>query len=55
MPAYRGIAYVVIEDLDLTPYGNRVPQFNFEVFRPPAAGAAGRAADVRRWRCAAWR
>jgi hypothetical protein len=24
-PAYRGLAYVVIEDLDLTPYGNRVP------------------------------
>ncbi|MCK0126707.1 glycoside hydrolase/phage tail family protein [Gelidibacter sp. F2691] len=33
-PAYRGIAYVVIEDLDLTPFGNRVPQFSFEVFRP---------------------
>ena len=33
-PAYRGIAYVVIEDLDVTQYGNRVPQFSFEVFRP---------------------
>ena len=33
-PAYRGIAYVVIEDLDLTAYGNRVPQFSFEVMRP---------------------
>jgi len=33
-PAYRGIAYVVIEDLDLTAYGNRVPQFSFEVVRP---------------------
>lgn len=32
-PAYRGIAYVVIEDLDLSPYGNRVPQFTFEVLR----------------------
>lgn len=32
-PAYRGIAYVVIEDLQLAPYGNRVPQFSFEVFR----------------------
>lgn len=32
-PAYRGLAYVVIEDLDLTPYGNRVPQFTFEVVR----------------------
>lgn len=33
VPAYRGIAYVVIEDLDLTPFGNRVPQFSFEVVR----------------------
>jgi hypothetical protein len=32
-PAYRGLAYVVIEDLELTPYGNRVPQFSFEVVR----------------------
>ena len=32
-PAYRGLAYVVIEDLELAPYGNRVPQFNFEVVR----------------------
>jgi hypothetical protein len=35
-PAYRGTAYVVFDDLDLTPYGNRIPQFNFEVFRAPA-------------------
>lgn len=34
VPAYRGIAYVVIEDLDLTPFGNRVPQLSFEVIRP---------------------
>ncbi|MEM9755774.1 MAG: glycoside hydrolase TIM-barrel-like domain-containing protein, partial [Pseudomonadota bacterium] len=48
VPAYRGTAYVVIEDLDLSPYGNRVPQLSFEVVRPakedpalrPSAGAA---------------
>ena len=34
VPAYRGIAYVVIEDLDLSPFGNRLPQLSFEVFRP---------------------
>ncbi|WP_420394956.1 baseplate multidomain protein megatron [Nioella sp.] len=34
VPAYRGIAYVVIEDLDLSPYGNRLPQLSFEVFHP---------------------
>lgn len=32
-PAYRGTAYVVFEDLPVGPYGNRVPQLNFEVFR----------------------
>lgn len=33
-PAYRGTAYVVLENLDLTAYGNRLPQFSFEVVRP---------------------
>lgn len=32
-PAYRGTAYVVFEDLPLEPYGNRLPQLGFEVFR----------------------
>lgn len=32
-PAYRGLAYVVLEDLELSAFGNRVPQFNFEVVR----------------------
>lgn len=41
-PAYRGIAYVVIEDLQLAAYGNRVPQLSFEVIRP-VVGAAGQA------------
>ncbi|MEL6888849.1 MAG: host specificity protein, partial [Pseudomonadota bacterium] len=31
VPAYRGTAYVVIEDLALERFGNRVPQFSFEV------------------------
>ncbi|MFP7570831.1 glycoside hydrolase/phage tail family protein [Marivita sp. S2033] len=34
VPAYRGTAYVVFEDLDLERFGNRVPQFSFEVTRP---------------------
>jgi hypothetical protein len=34
VPAYRGTAYVVFEDLDLGQFGNRVPQFSFEVMRP---------------------
>ena len=42
-PAYRGIAYVVIEDLDLGAFGNRVPQLSFEVVRP--ARRPGRSCD----------
>lgn len=33
-PAYRGVAYVVIERFPLADYGNRIPQFQFEVLRP---------------------
>lgn len=32
-PAYRGLAYVVFERFPLADYGNRVPQFDFEVVR----------------------
>lgn len=32
-PAYRGTAYIVFEDLALEDFGNRIPQFEFEVFR----------------------
>lgn len=35
-PAYRDTAYVVLEDLALSTYGNRLPQLSFEVFRPLA-------------------
>lgn len=34
VPAYRGTAYVVFENLALERFGNRVPQFSFEVSRP---------------------
>lgn len=40
-PAYRGLAYVVFERLPLAAFGNRVPQFAFEVIRP-VAGLADR-------------
>ena len=33
VPAYRGTAYVVMENLALARFGNRVPQFSFEVVR----------------------
>lgn len=43
-PAYRGTAYVVFEDLPLGPFGNRIPQLAFEVFRR-ARGEAPRLED----------
>lgn len=36
-PAYRGVAYAVIEHLRLEHWGNRLPQFTFEIFRPVGA------------------
>jgi len=33
-PAYRGTAYVVFDRFPLGDYGNRIPQFQFEVMRP---------------------
>lgn len=48
VPAYRGIAYVVIEDLPLSRFGNRVPQFSFEVFRPARQRPDNKAHDMAR-------
>ncbi|WP_373635513.1 glycoside hydrolase TIM-barrel-like domain-containing protein [Yoonia sp. SS1-5] len=39
-PAYRGTAYVVFEDLALGQFGNRIPQFTFEVARPSGLAVA---------------
>jgi hypothetical protein len=36
-PAYRGLAYIVFEDMDLTNFGNRIPQLNFEISRSLSA------------------
>ncbi|MGE0755118.1 MAG: hypothetical protein AB7L92_08175, partial [Alphaproteobacteria bacterium] len=32
-PAYRGLAYVVFEQFPLADYGNRIPNFTFEVLK----------------------
>lgn len=34
-PAFRGVAYIVFEDMPLDAFGNRIPQLSFEVFRAP--------------------
>ena len=47
-PAYRGTAYVVIEGLELAPFGNRVPQFSFEVVRAAQGPGIGAVADLVR-------
>jgi hypothetical protein len=39
-PAYRGLAYLVFEDLDITQFGNRPPNLSVEVFRRPAGDYA---------------
>ncbi len=33
VPAYRGTAYIVVEDLNLADFGNRLPNFTFEVVK----------------------
>jgi len=38
-PAFRDTAYVVLEDLALQPFGHRIPNFSFEVFRQGETGA----------------
>jgi hypothetical protein len=34
VPAFRGLAYIVFERFPLAEYGNRLPQFSFEIVRP---------------------
>lgn len=45
-PAYRGTAYVVFENLQLSDYGNRVPQFTFEVIRGATEALPEQAQDL---------
>lgn len=40
-PAHRGIAYAVFEDLELGPWGNRIPSLTFEVEADAAPVMAG--------------
>ncbi|MFT5630206.1 MAG: hypothetical protein ACI82I_002393 [Gammaproteobacteria bacterium] len=47
-PAYRGTAYLVMEDLELAQFGNRVPQLTFEVMHPSEDGATDTTADIAR-------
>ena len=44
--AYRGTAYVVFDNLPLEQFGNRVPQFSFEVVRAEQPDSASYADDL---------
>ena len=37
VPSYNGLSYIVFEDLPIKDFGNRIPQLNFELFRPLSA------------------
>jgi hypothetical protein len=39
VPANRGLAYIVLESLQLGGFGNRLPNLTFEVVPPPASSA----------------
>ena len=39
VPAYRGVAYVVFENLQLADFGNRLPNLTFEIIANQAAAA----------------
>ena len=50
-PAYRGTAYIVFEDLPLAAFGNRIPQFTFEVERQLTNEAGGALENAARAVC----
>jgi hypothetical protein len=45
-PSYRGICYLVIEELNLAQFGNRVPQFSFEIVRRAQDSQLGKIRDL---------
>lgn len=46
VPAHRGIAYAVFEDLELGDFGNRIPSLSFEVIADPGPQTAGAIAQA---------
>jgi hypothetical protein len=40
-PGYRGLAYVVFEDMPLERFGNAIPQLSFEIVRPAPSQVPG--------------
>lgn len=46
-PAYRGLAYIVFEDMPLERFGNVMPQLSFEIVRPARTGDAAARLDQK--------
>ncbi len=46
-PAYRGLAYIVFEDMPVDAFGMRMPQLSFEIVRPVGGGAERMESVVR--------
>ncbi len=46
VPGYRGTSYIVFEQFNLTEYGNRIPQFNFEIIENKQKSIAGTITDL---------
>jgi len=46
VPAYRGIAYVVIKDLQLADFGNALPQLEFEIIADESISVGGIIRDI---------
>ena len=49
-PAYRGLAYIVFNDFQLEKYGNRIPNFRFEVYSgTPTECGLYSAGNLQQW------
>jgi hypothetical protein len=46
VPAYRGLAYIVLEDFQLANFGNRIPQFEFEIIASATTQLPGLMATI---------
>ncbi len=50
-PAYRGLSYIVFEDMPLERFGNVIPQLSFEIVRPTATSETPRLEQMLKGVC----
>ncbi len=46
IPGYRGLAYIVFEDMQINKFGNHIPQLTFEVTKPVTRSDSDSVADL---------